>query len=326
MGIKENIVEIFAERKGEIVSGEYLAEKFNVSRNAVWKAVESLRKDGYKIESAKKGYCFDYSNDAITQLGISKYLATDMLGREIKILKEVDSTNNYAKLLAQQGAPEGLLIVAETQTGGRGRFDRNFFSPWGSGIYMTFILYPKVSPQTASMITSCAAVSVAEAVEKSGKIPAQIKWVNDVYAGGKKICGILTEAGINFESSAVQYAVVGIGINVFEDSFPSELSDKVTSISLCSDEKNFIRNKIIADVLNSFEFYYKNIEKRTFLKEYIRRSNVLGKNIEVIGINGTYRAQAIDIDENFALVVRREDGSIVTLNSGEVSIRPENHT
>lgn len=243
---------------------------------------------------------------------------------DIKVYDVVDSTNSMLKIEAEAGGREGKVIVAEHQIQGRGRRGRSFYSPKDTGIYMSLLLRPKISAYQSLSITTCAAVAVAQAIEMNSEKQAKIKWVNDIFIDDRKVSGILTEASIDLESGGLKYAILGIGINVFTptEGFPDELDDISTSIFNEQEYSAERRSKLIGDILKSFMAYYYNIEEKPFLKDYKNRSLILNKEISVTnGPNDARKAIALDIDENFHLKVRYENGEIAYLNSGEVSIR-----
>ena len=237
-------------------------------------------------------------------------------------LIETDSTNRYLKELAVKGAAEGTVIIANRQSAGRGRLGRSFFSPEEKGIYMSILLRPEIPLERSVLITSMAAVAVARAIEHVCGITAKIKWVNDILINNKKTCGILTEAGINVMTGMLDYAVLGIGINVGVMEFPEELKKIATSIS---NECGFVVSKevLIDEVLKELEEWYPTLLDGSFLEESKKRSLLLGKEILVLDERvqgGSYPAKAVDINELGNLIIERE-GSIQVLNSGEVSIR-----
>lgn len=236
-------------------------------------------------------------------------------------LKEVDSTNRYAKELAAAEASEGTVILADRQSAGRGRLGRSFFSPEDKGIYMSIVLRPKLELDRAVLITSMAAVAVAEAVETVSGISAQIKWVNDVFLNRKKVCGILTEAGIS-ATGTLEYVVLGIGVNVGPMEFPEELKQIATSVSNeCG--KEIAREILVEEILKKLEVWYPTLWNGSFLEESKKRSILLGKEVVVVdaGPEGeSYVAKAVDLDELGHLIVER-NGRKQILNSGEISIR-----
>ena len=237
-------------------------------------------------------------------------------------LEETDSTNRYLKELAVEGAEEGTVVIADKQSAGRGRLGRSFFSPEEKGIYMSVLLRPEISLERSVLITSMAAVAVARAIEKVCGLPSKIKWVNDIFLNKKKVCGILTEAGIDEARQTLSYAVLGIGVNVGSMEFPEELREIATSVS---NECGFAVKKeaLIDEILKELELWYPTLWDGSFLEESKARSILLGKEIRVMDEmhpEGGYSAKAVDINELGNLIIER-DGSTQVLNSGEVSIR-----
>lgn len=320
--VRDIVLTFLENNQGEYISGEKIASNVGVSRNAVWKAIKQLQTQGHKIHSStNKGYCLDRSSDVLSKQSIEKHLNTNVF--DIEVVKSVSSTNTILRQRAEQGEKEGTVLIAEEQTHGRGRLGRDFFSPINTGIYMSIILRPSIPAEKSVMITTCAAVAVAEAIEEIAKKEAKIKWVNDIFCGDKKVCGILTEAALAVESGTLAYAVLGIGINVFppENSFPSEIENIADSVfDNCDTTENF-RSILIARVLENFWKYYGDIENRPHFEQYKRRSMVLSNKINVISGKNTYEAFALDLDENFNLIIMLPDGEIKHLNSGEVSVR-----
>lgn len=257
--------------------------------------------------------------DVLSEKEIRAWLTAKELGRELEIHEELDSTNNRAKELAAQGAPHGMTVIADSQTGGRGRMGRSFFSPGCSGIYMTVILRPACSPERAGLLTSLAAAAAAGAVEKVSGADVKIKWVNDLYIGEKKICGILSESALDPEAGRPEWVVVGIGINTARMDFPEELREIASSIGNETGEAPD-RNILIAEILNGMDALYGGLETGAFLEECRRRSNVIGREVTVISGGEQYPARALDIDGEGRLVVEAVGGR-KTLNCGEVSLR-----
>ena len=305
----------------EAISGSTLARNLGVSRNAVWKAIESLRMEGYDIQAAtNRGYTLAAGADVLNRVEIARWLKKGEIGTPLEIYDEIDSTNIRAKELAVQGAAHGTAVLARQQTGGRGRFGRKFFSPENSGVYISFVLRPSLPAERAVMITSMAAVAVARAMERVADVKASIKWVNDVYLGTKKACGILCEAGLDFESGQMQYVVAGIGVNVGRMDFPPELREIATSISNeCG--RDISRSRFCAELINEMNALYPQLESGAFMAESRARSNVIGRDIVVLRGEERYPATAVDIDDRGNLLVRREDGSEAVLQSGEISVR-----
>jgi len=323
MSVKESVMKKLLE-SDEFISGQELAGNLNVSRNAVWKAVKSLESDGFIIEAVNnRGYRIKNKYNILSAEAVKKNLKTSSYGRNIIILNEVDSTNNYAKILASDGAEDGTTVISDYQTAGKGRMGRSFFSPKGTGLYMSIIIRPDIDMLSAQLITSCTAVAVAKAIEKLCDADVKIKWVNDLFLNERKICGILTEASMSFEEKKLDYAVIGIGINIkTSPELPEELKTVITSLDEeTSDEIN--RNILCAEILSNLENQISEIEKRNFIDEYRRRSFIFGKNVEIIQNNITKTGKAIDIDNNANLIVKLKDGSEITVNSGEARIIKE---
>ena len=318
MTIREKALEVLG--RGETVSGEQLAKELGVSRNAVWKVMNRLREGGYKIDAVtNRGYRLLSAPDLLCETEIRRWLTTKEMGRKLEIHELLDSTNNRAKALATEGAPHGTAVIADSQTGGRGRRGRSFFSPEHSGIYLTVILRPSCTPEQASLLTSMAAVATARAIEKTADADVKIKWVNDLYLGDRKICGILSEAGMNMESGQLDHVAVGIGVNTARMAFPPELEEIATSVG---NETGTVpdRNRLIAEILNELEKLYDEQDSTAFLRESRRRSNVIGRDITVIEGEKRYPARAVDIDSRGRLIIETPEGR-TRLNYGEVSLR-----
>ena len=319
MELKEEVLQRLESARGEYISGEQLAEQLGVSRNAVWKCVKRLEKDGFAISSVKnRGYAVLPESDALSAVGIEKFLPE---GFGVKVLKKAASTNDEVKSLAAEGAPEWTAVIAEEQSAGRGRYRRPFYSPAGSGLYMSILLRPKFPASETLFITTSAAVAVAEAIEAvSGKY-AEIKWVNDVFLGGKKVCGILTEASFDVESGGLAYAVVGIGVNVKAASFPKELQGVAASVFAEGEYPSEGRARLAAEILIRFRRYIDRLGERAFYEEYKRRCFVVGKRVRVLSGTLEGEAEVVALDENCFLIVRFDDGTLRTLSAGEVSIK-----
>ncbi len=320
---KEKLLELFESNKGIYFSGEEIAGKLGVSRAAVWKAVKNLRNEGYAIDAVtNKGYCLSKKNDILSPQGIRKYLKSDYADIEVTVLQTVDSTNNWIRERADQGLSEGYTIISNEQTSGRGRYGREFFSPPDTGIYMSILLRPSnYSARQAVRLTTMAAVAVCEAIEELSDETAQIKWVNDIYVRGKKVCGILTEASFGLESGMLEYAVVGIGINLYtpQNGFPKELSS--IAGALFDHPKNDAKNHLAAAFLNHFMKYYTAQSQTDYVEKYRNRNLAIGKQIIFISGNKTQNAYVCGIDDECRLIVRYENGKSDHLAHGEIKIR-----
>ncbi|MCQ2489964.1 MAG: biotin--[acetyl-CoA-carboxylase] ligase [Ruminococcus sp.] len=322
MNVKESLLKAFAEADGRYISGTMLAEQLGVSRNAVWKAVKSLESEGYIIDSVTaKGYRLSGASNCLSEQLISAKVNASVLGSRIIVLDETDSTNNYAKGAIENGTENGTVIVADRQTAGKGRMGRSFISPSGTGLYMSVILRPEFSIQTAPLITSAVAVAAAEAIESLCKADVRIKWVNDLYLNGKKIAGILTEASVNMEMRALDIAVIGIGINVrsIGDRFDEELRQRASSIQ---DECGAVldRNALCAAVINHLDVHLSKIENREYLREYRRRELLTGNLITANVGSETFVGKAVGIDRNANLMIETENGTVRSLSSGEANL------
>lgn len=319
MMIKEQILKILEERKGEYISGEEIAEKLSVSRNAVWKGINSLKNEGHIITAVtNKGYCLSEKSTVFTAQSIYPYLEPYLRDKlAISVVPVVGSTNTELKALAEKGGAHGIVLIAFEQTAGRGRLGRSFYSPKDTGLYMSILLRPDFSASEALNITACAAVAASMAIDAAAGVETQIKWVNDIYLDGKKVCGILTEASIDFESGGLNYAVLGIGINLNTRIFPEELRDIAAAVS---DDDTDLRSYISAEFLNRFFSYYNNLSKCEFLNEYRSRSILTGKEIIFVRGNETFGGTVTGIDDEMRLIVRLSDGKEAVFSSGEVQL------
>ena len=324
MSTKDKLLLYLKRNQGNWVSGELISSKLSVSRAAIWKHIQKLKEEGYIIESAsKKGYLLSKSSDPITADEIRQGLSTKVFGKKnIIFLKETDSTNTRAKELAAQGAPEGTLVIAEKQTSGRGRRGRNWFSPPGGGIYCSLILRPVLSPSETPRITLMTAVVLAETLISLMKLKLRIKWPNDILVNGKKLAGILTE--ISTEMDAVNYIVVGLGMNVntqLED-LPREIKKTATSI-LIETKKPFPRVKLIQHYLKLYEKYYDMFKKNDFkpiMKRWRELADIIGKQIRVDVIGKTHIGKVVDVDNDGVLILKDDKGVLQRIFSGDVTL------
>ena len=321
MATKEDVLKLLEQNGGQFLSGSKMAQLLGVSRASVWKAVKSLEEDGYKVEAGtNKGYRLAPDNEKLSEYAVKRFLHTKELGQNLHVLASVDSTNNYAKTIAANGAPHGTAVIADMQTGGRGRLGRSFLSPPGAGMYLSVVLRPQVDSAQALLLTSAAAVAVCRAVDRFVETPAEIKWVNDVYLGGKKLCGILTEAVSDLESGNVEFVVIGIGVNLTCAAFPEELKEIAVSLAEYSKEK-ISRGALAAAALEELEALYRELDTAAFMEEYKRRSCVIGKRANAIRAGVSREVFIEDIDDTGALLVKNEAGEPERINSGEISIR-----
>lgn len=319
MALRDDLLAELEKRRGEDVSGQALAERFGVSRSAVWKAVNALRAAGFEISSTpNRGYRLRPEDDRLSAAGVRAALGEAYAGLRVRVYETLDSTNQEAKRLLAAGEPCPMLLLAEEQTAGRGRRGRGFYSPAGEGLYMTLALQPRAALSQATLLTAAAAVAVAQAVEALTALACQIKWVNDVYLDGKKLCGILTEASGSFEADALSSVCAGIGVNVRTRDFPEELAGRACSLWPRAVSRNHLAAEIAVRLLN----FAADLGAREFLEEYRRRSLVLGKAVTFTRDGGERRALAVGIGENGELIVRYDDGREEALNAGEVRLLP----
>lgn len=310
MSLKKDVLEMLTNHSGYI-SGEELASHFGKSRAAVWKAVKSLQKEGYKIDAVtNRGYSLSGENNIINADEISRYMKN-----KIKVLyyPKTDSTNTQAKRLIAQGDNSVMLVVASEQTAGRGRQGKSFYSP-NTGIYLSLVIHPDTSLQNAVTATTAAAVAVSRAIERLSDLRPEIKWVNDVFVNGKKACGILTEAVSDFETGIVSSVIIGIGVNITTSDFPDTVENGgCLGIDIS-------RAKLVAAIADEMlEIAFSDYSQ--FIEYYRTHSNILGKKINYIENGVSTPATAVAIDEKGGLTVEKENGERLTLRSGEISIR-----
>lgn len=327
--MKYGILKLIEENKGNHISGESISQLLGVSRAAVWKYIEELRREGYGIEaSSRKGYRLTHTPDVLNEYEIGKYLKTEALGRHIVCFDVTESTNDAAKRAGTEGAPHGTLFIAEKQTKGRGRLGRTWDSGYRKGIWMSLLLRPSISPEDVVVVTLAAAVAVVLGIRDVTGLCCGIKWPNDIIAEGKKLCGILTE--MNSEMEKVNYLVIGAGINYSQEDldFPPELRGHAVSLMTLL-ANNPVRNKtsrsiIVAEVLNRMEELYNMIlsgETHRIIDLWKEYTITLGKRVRVISIKDEYMGVAMDITGRGGLLVNLDEGVLREFTSGEVSIR-----
>lgn len=321
MSTKERLLARLERTPGEYTSGQRLAEEIGVSRNAVWKAVKALRDEGYQIDAVtNRGYALAFGPDRLSPSGILSCLE-DAAPFEISVRRTVDSTNAWARERACEGAPEGTVVVAEGQSAGRGRLGRAFYSPEGTGLYLSILLRPSIDPSRSYLLTCSAAVATARAIESVCGRPAQIKWVNDVYCGGRKVAGILTEGSFGLEDGRFEHAVVGVGINVRTPAggWPEEIAQRA-GVVLEDEDSAAVRCRLAAALLQEFWSIYERLPDEDFAEEYRRRCFLIGKTVTATAGRKTLVGRAIGLDEAFRLVVECADGSRHALSFGDVSV------
>ena len=306
--------------KGDVVSGGLLAAKLGISRTAVWKAVNSLRAEGYFISGLLGGYVLSPENTR----PCGEQLSAAIKDADIRFFEETVSTNEEIKRIAESGGGEFTVAVARRQTGGKGRLGRTFYSPEG-GLYFSLLLRPKFGAETTLKITTAAAVAMRRAIEKVSGRQAKIKWVNDIYVDNKKVCGILTEGTFDAENMGLKYAVLGVGVNVAAPvcGFSPEISDKAASLFESGRVPSLVYCALLDEFLKAFKEFYFDIDRMPHIEEYRRYSYLDGKTVTYKKDGKTHTAEVTGIGDNAQLLVK-EKGKTVCLSSGEVEIKYEN--
>lgn len=318
MQLKIELLKLLEANRDTYLSGQAIATHFGLSRNAVWKTVRALMAEGYRIEAVKnRGYRLSKEDDMLSAVGIAGAIRHRTKGLAIYLHREIDSTNNEAKRLIAEGKGGLTLIVAEGQTAGRGRQGKSFYSPSQTGIYMTLSAPVDIPLCDAVTVTGAVAVAVWQAIYDATGIKTEIKWVNDIYLGGRKIAGILTEAISDLEAGTTRHLVIGVGVNVHTTDFPEDLQSIATSLS----PVGVSRNRLIAAITDRLLDVIKRPQDTAYLSLYRKHSMVIGREIVYTENGVTHHARALDIDDFGGLVVEREDGARGTLRSGEISVR-----
>lgn len=317
--VKSGILEILEQNRGAFLSGEALAETLGCTRAAVWKGVTALREEGYAIEAVpNRGYRLSPDDSRLSAEGLRLYLKAPQA--MIRVCEQVESTNQAAKLAALQGeAGHGAIVAAMEQTGGRGRRGRGFFSPKDAGLYFSVVLQPTRSLRESLLITTAAAVSVYKAVLRVCGISLGIKWLNDLYRDGKKVCGILTEAVTDFESGDIEFAIVGIGLNLYKSAdMPAELQEVAGALYDTREEaQKMDRNRLVAEIVNTL---LEEIGDLKLSPDYMNHNLVPGREILLTEGGSTRRVHALSICSDGRLLVQEPDGTEKRLSYGEVSI------
>ena len=308
---------------GKNVSGQELCEHFGISRTAVWKIMNQLKEEGYEIEAVQnKGYRLLNEPDLVTKDELESRTHTKYVGQTVYYSREVDSTNTWAKRLAEEGAPNGTLTTAETQTAGKGRRGRVWKSPEGTSVSMSILLYPDLEPAKAPMLTIVMGLAVVQGVQRALGIDTKIKWPNDAVLNGKKLCGILTE--MSTEIDYINHVVIGVGINVNQDTFPDDIKETASSLKM-ELGKRIKRSGLIAAVMKNFEKYYEIFQETEDLSglQELYNSMLVNKDreVKVLEPGNEYKAYAIGINQTGELIVRTPDGKEKEIYAGEVSVR-----
>lgn len=333
MTVAEQVLIELEENKGRPISGEELAGKLGCSRNAVWKAVKNLESRGYEVEGIRnKGYILKTSADELSAAYIMN--KTEKQGLKLEVYKSIDSTNSLLKRYALSGETRDMAVISEEQTAGRGRKGRSFFSPKGSGLYMSFLLHPDLPLAKAASLTTVAAVAESKAVESVTGMETGIKWVNDIWMRGKKVSGILTEAQTSVESGTLEYCIVGIGINVYEpeEGFPEDIKDVAGAVYEKGNKRENLKNDLAAALINEFMSFYRAMPEKAYLEDYKKRCFCIGRDVTVVTADhkalesdkdapDRVHAHVLGVNDDCHLHVRYKDGTEAFLSSGEISIK-----
>lgn len=316
--MRSQIINILKENKGKLISGSDIAKRLNITRSYVSKAIKELQTEGYDIQAENRaGYIYQNDIKVLKVESIKKNLTADF---DVIILDEVDSTNKYLKDFAKNSTLNNILVVANKQTGGRGRLGRTFVSNKASGIYMSLLVRPNIPINLVKKVTCMVSVATVNAIDKLANTSTSIKWVNDVYLNKKKICGILTEGVALAEQNVMEYIVIGIGVNCYHQEFDEELSKKATSLE---NELNITisRNELISEITNQISYYLNDFEKlsKEFMKEYIDKSFIIGMNVELQKGNTTSLVKVVNINDKGELIVEDENHQIINYSSGEIT-------
>jgi len=303
---------------GETLSREAMARELGVTRAAVFKHIEQLRAMGFEIESVpRQGYRLVSCPDSLMAPVVLGGLDTQWAGREIVYFPETDSTNRRARMLAQEGAAHGTLVLADSQTAGRGRRGRGWISPAGEGIFMSLLLRPNVHPSQVAKLSLLTALAVAEAICAETGLDARIKWPNDIVIAGRKVCGLLLE--MTADESAVYDVVAGVGINVHQKEFDAEIAHTASSLDLLAG-KTFSRAALVRAFLSAFEEAMALADEE-MMAQYVARSATLGQRVQVIGLTGTFTGVAKGVTDSGSLLVEDEEGAVREVLAADVSVR-----
>lgn len=321
---KEQIYQLLQADPDAYLSGQELSRRLGISRAAVWKAIDSLRRDGYVVEARTGlGYRLTASPDALVEREIRRRLSPGADCPDLRCLEEIDSTNSYLKREALSGAPHGAVAAADCQSAGRGRMTRSFRSPPGKGVYLSILLRPQLPPGALMGVTGMTAVAVCRAVERAAGVRPKIKWTNDLVLNNRKLCGILTELALEGETQMTQSLVIGAGVNTShtDEDFGPQVA--VMATSLAQEGYAVSRPALAAAMIEEFYRLSESLGGDTseWVEAYRRDCVTLGRQVRLLWPERQTEAEALDIDSEFGLIVRLPDGSETTVRTGEVSVR-----
>ncbi len=320
--IEEKLSALLLAHQKEYLSGETVSREMGVTRSAVWKAVDHLRRQGWEIDSASnRGYCLTKTPDLLTTPVVEHFLA-EKRPAPVLCFPELDSTITHGQRMVLEGVENGTVLIADRQTGGLGRMGRGFLSPGGVGIYLSYLLAPGCGGEGLSLLTSCAGLAVCGAIAACTGLEPKIKWPNDIILDHRKVCGILTRLVSDGENGSIAWAIIGIGINVGQEDFPPELQDKAISIRMAG--KTALRAELAAQLIQRLDEIFAGSEWREggpgILGELRRLSCTLGQPVLVSSPTREERGTALDLAPDGSLLVRFQDG-VRAVGSGEVSVR-----
>lgn len=332
---KDRVLQLLESRNGTFVSGQEIADTLYITRAGIWKAVKSLRESGVEIEAvSNRGYRLVREKDILSKEYIENVILYDECKDDdirdtdealtVIVKEEVESTNDLAKQLSTD-TEQDMVIISDYQTDGHGRRGRSFFSPKGTGLYMSFLIHPKVEISKATMITCMGAVAVCKAIEQMTEAKPSIKWVNDIFLEDRKICGILTEGHTSMEDGSLEYVVVGIGINLYypRDGFPEEIKKIAGVLFPNGQNRENVKNELCCKIIHEFMKLYRNMDNEEFIDDYRSRSNLIGSYVKIIqpgkNIANEY-GKVLGIDNECHLVVETDNGETKALSTGEVSV------
>lgn len=325
----QEVLKLLHENQGNYLSGEEMGTRLGISRGAIWKAIETLRRQGIRIDSKNRcGYAILAADGRLTPSAIALELGDAQAAERIAVYDSLPSTNTLLREEALAGAPAGRTIIADTQTGGRGRMGRSFFSPPGSGIYLSVLYRPTPDSTLPQTITMAASVVIAQAIEAVTGQSVGIKWVNDLYLDGLKIAGILTEASVNIEAGGVDHMVLGVGINLYapEGGFPEDIKDIAGSLYPCDKPTDpTLRLRLTAALIKGLWQLGHSRGIGDYIEDYRARSILIGEEVIITAGNRQHRGQVIGFDDAGHLLLGNPDGTVRNISSGEITLRIAPH-
>ncbi|MDO4288469.1 MAG: biotin--[acetyl-CoA-carboxylase] ligase [Eubacterium sp.] len=323
MKSRSKVLRLLELHRGDYLSGEQLANALGLSRSGIWKIIRSLRAEGYAIDAKTNvGYRLAEDSSLLSREALLPLIKDPTVGEGIQVFDTLPSTNTQAKRLAQEGAPHGTTVIAREQSAGRGRLGRSFYSPKNSGLYLSLILRPALLTNQSLYITAAVGTLLCQIVKKVANLDLKIKWVNDLYHEGRKVCGILTEAAADFETGTIDYIVVGIGINLQRPSegFPEDIQSRAGAL-FADHSPERLNIRLAAEIINTLTDpdVFKNQE--ALMTDYKRRSLVLNREVRLTGPAGELTGIGTGFTPEGVLILKTAEGDNKIISSGEVSLR-----